>query len=112
MNSFNMVHQIHEKFKKFVLALIHLSGCIRAGSLDDDNAPASPVLMKHIPMIGPHISSGLSYGGNQFYGSGYPVNGTPSHGGNIYPHLKNPYHTFVSSHTFASVMMPIQKFID
>jgi hypothetical protein len=64
------------------------------------------------PMVGPHISSGISYGGNQFYDSGYPLHGTPSHGGNIYPHLNNPYHTFVSSQTSSSVMMLVQTSIE
>jgi hypothetical protein len=47
-----------------------------------------------------------------FYGMGYPLHGTPSHGGNIYPHLNNPYHAFVSSQTSASVMMPVQTSMD
>jgi hypothetical protein len=38
------------------------------------------VPMKTFPMVGPHISPGLSYKGNQFYGSSYPLHGTPSHG--------------------------------
>jgi hypothetical protein len=62
------------------------------------------------PMVGPHVSPGISYRENQFYGSGYPLHGTPSHGGNIYPHLNSPYHTSVSSQT--SVMMPIQTYLD
>jgi hypothetical protein len=57
------------------------------------------------PMTGPHVSPGISYGENQFYGSGYPLYGTPSQGGNIYPHSNSPYHTSISSQT--SVMMPI-----
>jgi hypothetical protein len=57
-------------------------------------------------MVSPHVSPGVSYGENQFYGSGYPLHGTPSQGGNIYPHSNSPYHTSVSSQT--SVMMPIQ----
>jgi hypothetical protein len=61
---------------------------------------AMPVPTNTLPMAGPHMSSSISYGGNQFYGMGYPLHGTPSHGGNTYPHLNNPYHTFVSSQTF------------
>jgi hypothetical protein len=57
-------------------------------------------------MTGPQLPPGLSYGENQFYGSGYPLYGTPSQGGNIYPHSNNPYPTSVSSQ--ALVMMPIQ----
>jgi hypothetical protein len=56
-----------------------------------------PVPTNTFPMVGPHMSSVISYRGNHFYGMGYPLHGTPSHGGNIYPHLTNPYHTFVSS---------------
>jgi hypothetical protein len=70
------------------------------------------VPMNNFPMEGPHISLGISYRGNQFYGSGYPIHGTHSHGGNIYPHLNNPYHTFVSSHTYTSLMMLIQTCMD
>jgi hypothetical protein len=54
----------------------------------------------------PHISLGVSYGENQFYGSVYSLHETPSQGRNIYPHSNSPYHTFVSSQT--SVMMPVQ----
>jgi hypothetical protein len=56
-----------------------------------------PVPTNTFPMVGPHISPSLSYRGNRFYGSGYPLHETPSHGGNIYPNLNNPYDTFVSS---------------
>jgi hypothetical protein len=48
-------------------------------------------------MIGPQVPRGLSYGENQFYGSGYPLYGTHSQGGNIYYHSNNPYPTSVSS---------------
>jgi hypothetical protein len=54
-------------------------------------------------LIYPRVSS---HGENQFYGSGYPLYGTPSQGGNIYHHSNIPYHTSISSQT--SVMMPIQ----
>jgi len=70
------------------------------------------VPMNTFPMEGPHMPSSISYKGNHFYGSGYPLHGTPSHGGNIYPHLNNPCHTCVSSQTSASVMMPIQTSMD
>jgi hypothetical protein len=43
-----------------------------------------PVPMKIFPMAGPHISPGIPYRGNQFYSSGYPLHGTPSHGDNLY----------------------------
>jgi hypothetical protein len=56
-----------------------------------------PVPTNTFPMEDPHISSGISYGGNHFYGTFYPLPGTHSHGGNIYPHLNNPYHVFFSS---------------
>jgi hypothetical protein len=61
-------------------------------------------------MTGPQVPPGLSYGENQFYGSGYPLYGTPSQGGNIYPHLNNPYPNSVCSQT--SVTMPIQTSSD
>jgi hypothetical protein len=73
---------------------------------------AMPTPMNNFPMEGPHISSSISYGRNQFYGSAYPLHETPSHGGNIYPHLNNPYHTSVSSQTSTSVMMHIQTSMD
>jgi hypothetical protein len=57
-------------------------------------------------MTGPQLPLGLSYGENQFYGSGYPLYGTPSQGGNIYPHSNNLCPTPVSSQT--SMTMPIQ----
>jgi hypothetical protein len=61
-------------------------------------------------MTGPQVPPGLSYGENQFYGSGYPLYGTPSQGGNIYPHSNNSYPTSVSSQT--SVTMPVQTSSD
>jgi hypothetical protein len=48
-------------------------------------------------MIGPQLRPGLSYRENQFYGLGYPLYGTPSQGGNIYPNSNNPYPTAFSS---------------
>jgi hypothetical protein len=57
-------------------------------------------------MVSPHVSPGVSYGENQFYGSGYLLHRSSSQGGNIYPHSNNPYHTSVFSQTL--VMMPIQ----
>jgi hypothetical protein len=73
---------------------------------------AMPVPTNTFPMVGPHVSLGFSYRGNQFYGSGYPLHGIPSHGGNLYPHLNNPYHTSISSETSTSVMMPVQTSMD
>jgi hypothetical protein len=73
---------------------------------------AMSVPMNTFSMIGLHIPSGISYRGNQFYGSGYPLHRTPSHGGNIYSHLNNPYHTFSSSQTSSSLMIPIQNSMD
>jgi hypothetical protein len=57
-------------------------------------------------MESPHVSPDVSYRENQFYGLGYPLHGSPSQGGNIYPHSNNPYHTSFFSYT--SVMMPVQ----
>ena len=50
-------------------------------------------------MTGPQLPPGISYGENQFYGSGYPLYGIPSQGGNIYPHLNNSYPTSGFSQT-------------
>jgi len=58
------------------------------------------------PMTSPHVSPDVSYGENPFYGLSYSLYGTPSQGGNIYPHSNSPYHTFVSSQT--SMMIPVQ----
>jgi hypothetical protein len=66
---------------------------------------AMSVPSNNFPMTGPHVSPGISYRENEFYGSGYPLYGIHSKGGNIYPHSNIPYHTFVSSQT--SVMMPV-----
>jgi hypothetical protein len=57
-------------------------------------------------MTGPRVPPSFSLGENQFYGSGYPLYGIPSQGGNIYPHLNNSYPTSGFSQT--SVMMPAQ----
>jgi hypothetical protein len=73
---------------------------------------AMPVPTNSLPMASPHTSCGISYGRNKFYYMGYPLHGTLSHGGNIYPHLTHPYHTFVSFQTFSSVMMLVQTSMD
>jgi hypothetical protein len=49
------------------------------------------------PMTTLHLSSSISYGGSHFYGMGYPLHGIPASRGNIYPHLSNLGHTFLSS---------------
>jgi hypothetical protein len=61
--------------------------------------PSSAMLVhsNNFPMTCPHVSPGTSYEENRFYGSGYPLYGTPSQGGNIYPHSNSPYHAFISS---------------
>jgi hypothetical protein len=56
-----------------------------------------PVPTNALPMASLYSSSGISYGGNQFYDTGYPLHETPSYGDSIYPHLNNPYHVFFSS---------------
>jgi hypothetical protein len=61
-------------------------------------------------MTGPQAPPGISYGENQFYGSGYPIYVTPSQGRNIYTHLNNSYPTSVSFH--ASVTIPVQTSSD
>ena len=55
------------------------------------------VPLNTFPMTGPHASLGISYEENQFYGLGHPLHGTPSQGGNLYPHLNSPYQTSISS---------------
>jgi hypothetical protein len=69
-------------------------------------SPTMSIPSKNISMTGPHMSSGISYGENQFYGSGYPIYETPSQGGNIYHHLNNSYPTSIPSQ--ALVMMLVQ----
>jgi hypothetical protein len=58
---------------------------------------AMSVPLNIFSMTSPQLPPGLSYGENQFYGSGYPLYGTPSQGGKRYPHSNNPYPTSVSS---------------
>jgi hypothetical protein len=43
---------------------------------------------------------------------GNPLHEVPSSGGNMYPHMNNPYHAFVSSQTSTSVSMPLQPFMN
>jgi hypothetical protein len=57
-----------------------------------------------------HISPGVSHGENPFYGSGYPLYGTPSQGGNIYHYSNISYHTSVSSQN--SIMMLVQIYLN
>jgi hypothetical protein len=71
---------------------------------------AMSVPMNTFSMTGPQVPPSISYGENQFYSSGYPLYGTPSQGGNIYPHSNNSYPTSVSSQT--SVTMPVQTSLD
>jgi hypothetical protein len=75
-------------------------------------SPTMLVPTNTLPMAGPHMSSGISCGGNQFYSMGYPLHETPSHGGNTYPPLNNPYNTFIPSQTYASVMIHVQTYMD
>jgi hypothetical protein len=63
-------------------------------------------------MTGPQLPLGLSYGENQFYSSGYPLYGTPSQGGNIYPHMSNPCHVTFPSQENSSVSFPLQPFMN
>jgi hypothetical protein len=58
------------------------------------------------PMTDTHVSLGVSYGEKQFYGAGYPLYGTPSQGGNIYPHLNSHYHTSISSQNYVMILIP------
>jgi hypothetical protein len=44
---------------------------------------AMSVPLNTFSMASPHVSSGVSYGENQFYGSGYPLHG-PLHKGETY----------------------------
>jgi len=59
-----------------------------------------------------YLSSGISYGGSQFYGTGNPLHEVPLYGSNIYPHLSNPFHDFFSLKTFSSVMIPLQTLMN
>jgi hypothetical protein len=40
----------------------------------------APIPTNTLPMAGLHMSTGISYGGNQFYGIGYPLQRTPLYG--------------------------------
>jgi hypothetical protein len=53
-----------------------------------------------------YLSSGVSFGGSKFYSMGNPLHKVPSFGGNIYPHLSNPWYVTFSSKAASSVMMP------
>jgi hypothetical protein len=43
---------------------------------------------------------------------GNPLHGVPSSGGNIYPHMSNPYNVTFSSQEASSVMIPLQPFMN
>jgi hypothetical protein len=73
---------------------------------------AMSVPLNTFSMESPHVSSGVSYRENQFYGLGYPLHETPSQGGNMHPHSNNPYHDFLSFPTSTSVSMPLQTFMN
>jgi hypothetical protein len=49
------------------------------------------------PMADLHLPSGVSSRGNYFYSMGNPPYEVPSSGGNIYPHMSNPFHAAFSS---------------
>jgi hypothetical protein len=57
-------------------------------------------------MIGPQVPLVISYGENQFYGSGYPLYVTPSQGSNIYNHSNNSYPTSVSFQNLCDDALP------
>jgi hypothetical protein len=63
-------------------------------------------------MMNLSLTSGVSFGGIQFYCMGNPLQRVPSYGGNIYPHMSNPYHVAFSSQAASSVMMPLQHFMN
>jgi hypothetical protein len=66
----------------------------------------------YFPMEDLHLSSGVSYGGSQFYSMGNPLHRFHSYGGNIYPHLSNPCHVAFSSQVASSVTMPLQPIMN
>jgi hypothetical protein len=70
------------------------------------------VPMNTFPMKDLNTSSSISYGGIQFYGTGYTLHGITSSGGNVYPQANNPCHAFLSLQKYAMVMMPLQTSID
>jgi hypothetical protein len=70
------------------------------------------VLMNDFYMEYLHLSFGVSSRGSQFYSMGNPLHEFPSSGGNIYPHLSNPYHVAFSSQATSSVTMPLQPFMN
>jgi hypothetical protein len=69
--------------------------------------PMNAFLMENLPLI-----SGVSFGGSHFYSMGNPLHEFPSSGGNIYPHMTNPYHVAFSSQAASSVVMPLQTFMN
>jgi hypothetical protein len=58
------------------------------------------------------LTSSVSLGGIQFYGMGNPQHKVPSFGGNIHPHMSNPYHVAFSSQATSSGMVPLQPFMN
>jgi hypothetical protein len=68
--------------------------------------PMNTFLMENLP-----LTYGVPSGGSQFYSMGNPPHRFPSFGGNIYPHMSNPYHAAFSSHAASSMMIPLQTFM-
>jgi hypothetical protein len=62
------------------------------------------------PMVDLHLSSGVLSTGSYFYSMGNPPHEVPSPGGNIYPHMSNPWHATFSLQAASSMSMPLQPF--
>jgi hypothetical protein len=73
---------------------------------------AMPIPMNAFPMMDLRLSSGVSFGGSKFYIMGNPLHEVPLSGGNIYPHLSNPFHVAFSWQEDSSVTMPLQAFMN
>jgi hypothetical protein len=73
---------------------------------------STSILMNIFIMVNPSLSFGVSYRGSKFYSMGNPLHGVLSFGGNIYPHMSNPYHATFSSQATYSVMIPLKPFMN
>jgi hypothetical protein len=70
------------------------------------------VPMNTFPMADLHVSSGVSSGEIYFCSMGNPLHEVPSSGGNIYPHMSNPFHVDFSSQVTSLVFIPLQPFMN
>jgi hypothetical protein len=67
--------------------------------------------MNYFIMANLSLTSGVSSGESQFYGMGNPKHRVPSIGGNIYPHMNNPYHVSFSLQVYFLRIAPLKPFM-